>query len=465
MKRIRSISDTIAAIATPPGIGAIAVIRVSGPNAIEIVNKCFRPSGRMSLIDFPSNTIRHGYITMQAKGITIDEVMVALYRKPRSYTGEDMVEIDTHGGYVVPKTVLECILDAGARLAEKGEFTQRAFLNGKMDALQAEAVMDVISAKTELSLRQGMSQLSGRLSREIESIRERLLDCATEVEVGLDYPDEYFGDIGDKVMEELNAVKERLERLLFTAVEGISLRNGINTVILGKPNVGKSSLMNRILGTDRSIVTEIPGTTRDFITETIDMRGIPLNVVDTAGIRETVGEIEREGVNRALNVAESADMILFVLDASEPIQDMDLEILDKIKDKRYIIVINKIDVNSNLDVHLIRQHLGTDRHIVTISALKGEGMEKLEDFIYDEVTSKEINVGFTPMITNIRQKQLISEMLNSVKDALNILKANSSIDLVAADLREAIESSDEMLGRVYTEDLLDRMFSNFCVGK
>ncbi len=465
MRGIITSSDTIAAIATPPGIGAIAVIRVSGPNAIAIVNKCFKPSTRLGLPDFPSNSIRHGFIVDREKGVMIDEVMVAVYRKPRSYTGEDMVEIDTHGGYVVPRAVLECVLNAGARLAERGEFTKRAFLNGKMDAIQAEAVMDVISAKTELSLRQGMSQLSGRLSREIESIRERLLDCAAEVEVGLDYPDEYFEDIDDKLLKELDSVKMRLKRLLSTATEGMLLRSGINTVILGKPNVGKSSLMNRILGTDRSIVTQTPGTTRDFITETINMRGIPLNIVDTAGIREVEDEAEREGVNRALKMAETADMILFVLDASEPVQDIDLEILDKIRNKRYIIVINKIDVNSKLDVELIREHLGTDKHIVTISALKGEGLEKLEDFIYDEITSKDTNIGFTPMITNIRQKQLISKMFNAVKDATNLLKTGSFLDLVATDLRDAIEASDEMLGRIYTDDLLDKMFSNFCVGK
>ncbi|AJG40542.1 tRNA modification GTPase TrmE [Thermotoga sp. RQ7] len=449
--------DTIVAVATPPGKGAIAILRLSGPESWGIVRKHFKT--RSNIV--PRKAI-HGWI--RENGEDIDEVVVIFYRSPRSYTGEDMVEVMCHGGPFVVKKLLDVFLSAGARMAEPGEFTKRAFLNGKMDLTSAEAVRDLIEAKSEASLKLSLKNLKGGLRQFVETLREELINVLAEIRVELDYPDDVETDV-ESVKTKIESIHERLKEELKKADAGIMLNRGLRMVIVGKPNVGKSTLLNRLLKEDRAIVTDIPGTTRDVISEEIVIKGILFRVVDTAGVRsETRDLVERLGIERTFQEIEKADIVLFVLDASSPLDDEDRLILERIKHKRYLVVINKVDIVERIDEEELKRKLGTDRHIVKISALKGEGLEKLEEAVYRE-TQEIFEKGSSSLITNLRQKQLLENVKKSLESAIESLKNKTPIDLVSIDLERALHVLDEVTGRSFREDLLDAIFSTFCVGK
>lgn len=448
--------DTIVAVATPPGKGAIAILRLSGPESWDIVRKHFKT--RSNIV--PRKAI-HGWI--RENGEDIDEVVVIFYRSPRSYTGEDMVEVMCHGGPFVVKKLLDVFLSAGARMAEPGEFTKRAFLNGKMDLTSAEAVRDLIEAKSEASLKLSLKNLKGGLRQFVETLREELINVLAEIRVELDYPDDVETDV-ESVKTKIESIHERLKEELKKADAGIMLNRGLRMVIVGKPNVGKSTLLNRLLKEDRAIVTDIPGTTRDVISEEIVIKGILFRVVDTAGVRsETRDLVERLGIERTFQEIEKADIVLFVLDASSPLDDEDRLILERIKHKRYLVVINKVDIVERIDEEELKRKLGTDRHIVKISALKGEGLEKLEEAVYRE-TQEIFEKGSSSLITNLRQKQLLENVKKSLESAIESLKNKTPIDLVSIDLERALHVLDEVTGRSFREDLLDAIFSTFCVG-
>jgi len=449
--------DTIVAVATPPGKGAIAILRLSGPDSWKIVQKHLRTRSKI----VPRKAI-HGWI--HENGEDVDEVVVVFYKSPKSYTGEDMVEVMCHGGPLVVKKLLDLFLKSGARMAEPGEFTKRAFLNGKMDLTSAEAVRDLIEAKSETSLKLSLRNLKGGLRDFVDSLRRELIEVLAEIRVELDYPDEIETNTGE-VVTRLERIKEKLTEELKKADAGILLNRGLRMVIVGKPNVGKSTLLNRLLNEDRAIVTDIPGTTRDVISEEIVIRGILFRIVDTAGVRsETNDLVERLGIERTLQEIEKADIVLFVLDASSPLDEEDRKILERIKNKRYLVVINKVDVVEKINEEEIKNKLGTDRHMVKISALKGEGLEKLEESIYRE-TQEIFERGSDSLITNLRQKQLLENVKGHLEDAIKSLKEGMPVDMASIDLERALNLLDEVTGRSFREDLLDTIFSNFCVGK
>ena len=450
--------ETIVAVSSPPGIGAIAVVRLSGDRSWEMVKKVFKTPSKIEI-----RKVIHGWIKDPTTDELVDEVVVIFYKAPRSYTGEDMVEIMCHGGPVVTRMLLNIFLKLGARMAEPGEFTKRAFLNGKMDLARAEAVRDIIEAKTEISAKLALKNLKGELSSFIEGLRRKILDLLAEIEVVLDYPDELdFDEQGIKT--KLRGILVEVERQLDLSEHGIALKEGIRMVIVGKPNVGKSTLLNRLLKEDRAIVTEIPGTTRDIIVEDLNIKGVLFKVVDTAGIRKSQDIVEKIGIDRALKEIEKADLILFVLDASTPLDENDEMILSKIKSKRYLVVVNKVDVVEKLDVRKIKSMLGTDKHVCIISALKGEGLSKLEEAILKEVKDT-MEKGISSLVLNERQREILIFVRDHLREALNTLEEGYTADTISLDLRKALAHLDRVIGRDFTEDLLDTIFSNFCVGK
>ena len=450
--------ETIVAVSSPPGIGAIAVVRLSGDRSWEMVKKVFKTPSKIEI-----RKAIHGWIKDPTTDELVDEVVVIFYKAPRSYTGEDMVEIMCHGGPVVTRMLLNIFLKLGARMAEPGEFTKRAFLNGKMDLARAEAVRDIIEAKTEMSAKLALKNLKGELSSFIEGLRRKILDLLAEIEVVLDYPDELdFDEQGIKT--KLRGILVEVEKQLDLSEHGIALKEGIRMVIVGKPNVGKSTLLNRLLKEDRAIVTEIPGTTRDIIVEDLNIKGVLFKVVDTAGIRKSQDVVEKIGIDRALKEIEKADLILFVLDASTPLDENDEMILSKIKSKRYLVVVNKVDVVEKLDVKKIKSMLGSDKHVCIISALKGEGLSKLEEAILKEVKDT-MEKGISSLVLNERQREILIFVRDHLREALNTLEEGYTADTISLDLRKALEHLDRVVGRDFTEDLLDTIFSNFCVGK
>jgi len=450
--------ETIVAVSSPPGVGAIAIVRLSGDKSWEMVKKVLKTSSKIE----PRKAI-HGWIKDPTTDELVDEVVVIFYKAPRSYTGEDMVEIMCHGGPVVTRMLLNIFLKLGARMAEPGEFTKRAFLNGKMDLAKAEAVRDIIEAKTEMSAKLALKNLKGELSSFIDGLRRKILDLLAEIEVVLDYPDELdFDEQGIKT--KLRGILVEVEKQLDLSEHGIALKEGIRMVIVGKPNVGKSTLLNRLLKEDRAIVTEIPGTTRDIIVEDLNIKGVLFKVVDTAGIRKSQDIVEKIGIDRALKEIEKADLILFVLDASTPLDENDEMILSKIKSKRYLVVVNKVDVVEKLDVKKIKSMLGSDKHVCIISALKGEGLSKLEEAILKEVRDT-MKKGISSLVLNERQREILIFVRDHLREALNTLEEGYTADTISLDLRKALGHLDRVVGRDFTEDLLDTIFSNFCVGK
>ena len=453
--------DTIAAIATPYGESAIGIVRLSGEKSLEILKKIFKsPSGKIK-----PRYAHYGYI-VNKNGEPIDEAVVIYYKAPHSYTGEDMVEINLHGNPLILKEVLNRILEEGARLAEPGEFTKRAFLNGKLDLTQAEAVAELISAKTELARKLALNQLRGALSREIKPLREELLMLHALVESSIEFEEEDIPTIEKEDLEKrLEKILQRIDKLLQTAKTGKAIRQGIKLAIVGRPNVGKSSLFNRLLGEERAIVTDIAGTTRDYIEETVNLKGIPINLIDTAGIRETSDLVERIGVERSLQKLKEADVVLFVLDASkEKPSEEDLKLARLVEGvkKPTIVVLNKIDLGRKLD--LSQLPLKAER-VVEVSAKTGEGIEKLADAIL-EVAGVQTAEGGNIYIS-VRHEELLKRAKKALENALKYLREGEfySPEILMLDIREASDALGEIIGEVTTEDVLGQIFSTFCIGK
>ncbi|MEW8973879.1 MAG: tRNA uridine-5-carboxymethylaminomethyl(34) synthesis GTPase MnmE [Tissierellaceae bacterium] len=456
--------DTIAAISTAVGEAGIGIVRLSGKDAIDIGNKIFQGSKDKKLIDVDNRKLAYGHI-VDDKNKQIDEVLIAYMKEPYTYTRENMVEIYCHGGIIPVKKVLELLLNSGARLAEPGEFTKRAFLNGRLDLSQAEAVIDVIRSKTDKSFQVSFDQLGGRLSNQIKEIRDILLSMIAHVEVSIDFPEE---DVDEITFEELEKdaedVKDRVEKLLSTADRGKVLREGINTVILGKPNVGKSSLLNAILREKRAIVTDIPGTTRDIIEEYVNIDGIPLKIIDTAGIRDTDDAVEKIGVDMAKDKIEDADLIIAIFDSSRELTDEDYQIIDLIKGKRSLILLNKTDLPSKYTVEFL-QGLIEDKEIISTSISKGEGIDLVEDKIKDMFYSGKIQSDSNVIVTNMRHKNQLEKALINIDSALKDIRAQVPLDCIEVDLRDCWENLGEISGDTVGEDILDKIFSEFCIGK
>lgn len=443
---------TIAALSTPPGVGGIAVIRISGEDAIKICDKIYRGAGKLS--DAATHTVHYGHI-VDEKENAADEVLVSVMRAPKTYTREDVVEISTHGGFAASRKVLELLIKAGAYPAEPGEFTKRAFLNGRIDLSQAEGVIDIINAKTELSQRNALSQAEGALSKEINEIRGNLVHLAAQMQVAIDYPDE---DLEDVTAEDIRGIMEqnlkRTEKLINTADSGKVLRDGIKTAIVGKPNVGKSSLLNCLAREDRAIVTDIAGTTRDVIEEFVNLNGVPLRLLDTAGIRETSDAVEKIGVERSRRAVAEADLVILILDSSRELDDGDRQLMELTENKNRIIAVNKTDIKSSLY-----------KNAVPISAKTGEGIDKLADEIRSMYRLGEIGQTDGTIITNIRHLSALSNAKAALERAVSAISGGMPQDIAALDMYEAINALGEITGDTVSEDIVTEIFHNFCVGK
>ncbi len=457
--------DTIAAISSAVGEAGIGIVRLSGKKSIDIANKIFKGLNNKQLANAENRKMVYGHIIDNKSNKIVDEVLIVSMKAPHTYTREDMVEIYCHGGIIPVKKILELLLNKGARLAEPGEFTKRAFLNGRLDLSQAEAVIDVIRAKTDKSHEVSMSQLEGSLSKKVSSIRDIVLSMVAHVEVTIDFPED---DIEEVTYEELqdsaNTVIEEIQKLLITSDRGKILREGLNTVILGKPNVGKSSLLNALLRENRAIVTDIPGTTRDIIEEYLNIDGIPLKIIDTAGIRETEDLVEKIGVDRAKETVESADLIIAIFDVSRDLSHEDHSIIELIKDKKTIILLNKTDLqNKYTQDHLER--LLEDEDIISTSIINEVGIDLLEENIKKLFYSGEIEIDSSLVITNLRHKKQLDKALENMESALNDIKDHVPLDCIEVDLRDCWENLGEISGDTISEDILDKIFSEFCIGK
>lgn len=453
--------DTIAAIATPRGEGGISIIRISGKEALPILCEIFKPKSSRDVSQLKSYTITYGEI-YDGENL-IDEVLVSFMKGPRTYTREDIVEINCHGGYVVTEKVLELVLKKGARLAEAGEFTRRAFLNGRIDLTQAESVMDLIHGKTEKSVSLSLNQLRGDLKEQIVVLKKLLLDVAAHVNVVLDYPEEGIDEpLPANLRDNLDTVIATTTKLIESYNKGKMIKEGVKTAIVGKPNVGKSSLLNSVLREERAIVTKIAGTTRDTIEEIVNIKGIPLVMIDTAGIRETQDEVENIGVEKSKSLIKNADLVLFVLDSSRELDKEDIEIYERIESDKVIGILNKIDMERKIDI----SGFNKVKKWIEISALEKVGIEDLEDEIYDYVVSGQVEDSSEKLvITNVRHKSALEKTKKSVENILETIDMGYPMDLIAVDLKEAIDSLSEVTGEISNEDLLDHIFSNFCVGK
>ncbi|WP_018131408.1 tRNA uridine-5-carboxymethylaminomethyl(34) synthesis GTPase MnmE [Effusibacillus pohliae] len=455
--------DTIAAIATALGEGSVGIIRVSGPDSIRIVDKVFR--SKKSLQEADTHTLHYGHIVDPQTGDPVDEVLVAVMRAPRSYTMEDVVEVHCHGGIVVVQRVLQVVLAAGARLAEPGEFTKRAFLNGRIDLSQAEAVIDLIRSKTDSSMKLALRQVEGLLSKKIRSLRQSMIELLAHIEVTIDYPEHDVEDVTIRhILRQGTAMLEEIDRLLEGARMGRILREGIRTVIIGRPNVGKSSLLNALSRTDRAIVTDIPGTTRDILEEQVSIRGIPLQIIDTAGIRETEDVVERIGVERSRSALEEADLVLFMLDASRELSEVDRELLTNIQGKPAILILNKLDLPRKIDTDQMKQ-LAADAPLVEMSIKEGRGIEQLEAEVERLFLAGGIDGKEAAYVSNTRHIALLEKAKRQLEEAIASANAGMTLDLVAVEIREAWETLGEVIGEAVGEDLLDQIFSQFCLGK
>ncbi|MBC2582648.1 tRNA uridine-5-carboxymethylaminomethyl(34) synthesis GTPase MnmE [Clostridium sp. DJ247] len=455
--------DTIAAVATALGEGGISIIRLSGQNALKIVSSIFRGKKGRNLNDIEPYTMRYGFIIEKETEDILDEVIVTYMKGPRSFTAEDTVEINCHGGITATKRILEEVIKMGARLAEPGEFTKRAFLNGRIDLSQAEAVIDIINAKTELSMKSAVRQSTGRVSKEINRIRENLLELIAHIEATVDYPEDDLEEVtADKAVAKLSNIIGEINTILSTADEGKIIREGLNTVIVGKPNVGKSSLLNAVLMEKRAIVTEIPGTTRDVIEEYINIEGIPIKIIDTAGIRETEDVVEKIGVEKSKEKINEADLVILMLDISRELDDEDIEIMKYVKNRKYIVILNKVDLPSKIDINEIEKL--DSEYIINISAKTGEGLDKLKEciknlFFNGNIQSNDI------LITNTRHKEALVRAKEHCSQAVKALNDTLSIDLASIDIRNAWYSLGEITGDTLEEDIIDKIFSEFCLGK
>ena len=455
--------DTIVAIATSLSKSGLSIIRISGNESLNIIDRIYKSkSGKKKISKVPSHTIHYGYI--YDEDILVDEVMVLVMKGPSSYTKEDVVEINCHGGIVVTKKILETVIKYGARIAEPGEFTKRAFLNGRIDLSQAEAVMDIINSKNDLSLKNSLNQLKGSVQDKIRDIRHSIMQDLAYIEAALDDPEHMSLDNFSEELEK-NVIKtiNELRILLNSAENGRLIKEGINTVILGKPNVGKSSLLNILVGSDRAIVTDIAGTTRDTLEESINIGGISLNIIDTAGIRDTEDLVERIGVEKARKAASESDLIIYVIDASVPLDINDEMIIDIIKDRKSVVLLNKTDLDMRVKPSQIDEILEKD--IIQISAKENVGINKLENWIIDNFFQGNIEFNEEVYITNIRQKNAISDSIDSLKNVISSIEDNMPEDFYSIDLMNSYELLGEIIGETVNEDLIDTIFSDFCMGK
>ena len=457
------ITDTIAAISSAAGNSGIGIIRVSGDEAIEVVDKIFRPANKnKKLANVESHTVHYGHIMDGDK--TLDQVLVIVMKNPHSYTGEDTVEIDCHGGMLILKKVLDLVLKNGARTAEPGEFTKRAFLNGRIDLSQAEAVMDLINSKNDFALNSSIEQLKGGVSDAIKDIRKDIIYHIAFIESALDDPEHISLDgYDEEISEMLNENINKISKLVNSFDNGRIMKEGIKTVILGKPNAGKSSLLNLMLGEDRAIVTDIEGTTRDTLEENINFNGLSLKIIDTAGIRDTEDLVERIGVNKAKEIAKEGDLIIYVVDGSRELDDNDREIIKLINDKQAIILVNKSDMDTVINIDELKKD--SNRDVILFSAKNGEGMDQLEEEIRNMFYSGKVTYNDQVYITNARHKEALENALESLKQVKNSVDAGMPEDFYSIDLMDAYTDLGLIIGESVEDDLVNEIFSKFCMGK
>jgi tRNA modification GTPase len=482
--------DTIVAVSTPVGGGGIGIVRLSGRDSIRIADSIFISSDKRKASEFKTHSIHYGHIVEKSQGhkvtrsqvtgyrkpITenrkpnigqevIDEVLLTVMKAPRTYTREDVVEINCHGGMTALRRTLELIVEKGARVAEPGEFTKRAFLNGRLDLTQAEAVLDIIRAKTDTALRASINQLEGELSREVNSVRNSIIDVCADVEAMIDFPEEDIEvDITRSWLKKIKIARKKLESLRDTYHNGAILKNGITAVICGRANVGKSSLMNLLLRRDRVIVTHIPGTTRDAVEDEVNIKGIPIRLVDTAGFGRRGGIVEKKGVEKSRFYLSNADLILCVLDGSEKLKKDDMTLLGSINERCAIILINKCDLKVVLNTKEIKR-IATNGDIIRISCLRKEGIDRLEDEVYNKIWSGKVHSSHQLMLSSARHKSAIDKAINSLCKTEEGIHKRFSQELLAIDIRESINVLGEIVGEIYTDDILDVIFSKFCIGK
>ena len=458
--------DTIAAISTPMGEGAIAIVRMSGPDSIKIADKLFKSIGNKKLMEVASHTINYGHIIDPATDEVVEEVMVSLMRGPKTFTKEDVIEINCHGGLASVNRLLQLTTSYGARIAEPGEFTKRAFLNGRIDLSQAEAVMDLIRAKTDRAMNVALGQMEGRLSKLIRHLRQEILETLAQVEVNIDYPE--YDDVEEmtqKVMIEKSAyIKTEIEKLLQTSQQGKILREGLATVIVDRPNVGKSSLLNSLVQENKAIVTDIPGTTRDVIEEYVNVRGVPLRLLDTAGIRETEDIVERIGVEKSRKVLREADLILLVLNYADELTEEDKNIFKATEGMDYIVIVNKTDLPQKIDLEKVRELAG-NRKVITTSLVEENGVDLLEEAISSLFFAGSIEASDMTYVSNSRHISLLSQAMRAISDAIEGAENGTPIDIVQIDLTRTWEILGEIIGESVHESLINQLFSQFCLGK
>lgn len=456
--------DTITSISTPMGEGAIGIVRLSGPQAVEIADKLYK--GKHLLNDVPSHTINYGHIIDPESKEVVEEVMVSVLRAPKTFTREDIIEINCHGGILTINRVLELTMTYGARMAEPGEFTKRAFLNGRIDLSQAEAVMDFIRSKTDRASKVAMNQIEGRLSDLIKKQRQSILEILAQVEVNIDYPE--YDDVEDAttefLLEQSKEIKQEINRLLDTGAQGKIMREGLSTVIVGKPNVGKSSMLNNLIQDNKAIVTEVAGTTRDVLEEYVNVRGVPLRLVDTAGIRETEDIVEKIGVERSRKALSQADLILFVLKNNEALTQEDYTLYEVVKNEDVIVIVNKMDLEQNIDINEVKDMIG-DTPLIQTSMLKQEGIDELEIQIRDLFFGGEVQNQDMTYVSNSRHISLLKQARQTIQDAIDAAESGVPMDMVQIDLTRTWEILGEIIGETASDELIDQLFSQFCLGK
>ncbi len=452
--------STIAAISTAPGNAGIGIVRLSGEESINIVKKIFKPTKEGEVTGY---TIKHGYI-VDAREEVIDEVLVSFFTTPKSYTGENMCEINSHGNNIVLKRILDLCLESGAELAEAGEFTKRAFLNGRIDLLQAEAVIDVINSKSELERKAAIKGLEGELSKELKEIKAKILDILTDVEASIDYPEYDIEErSGEQILKEAEKIILELEKLEASFERGKILRDGVSVAIVGKPNAGKSSLLNKILKEDRAIVTDIEGTTRDTIEEFVNIKGIPFKIIDTAGIRKADNEIEKIGIDKSKRALREADLIIAIFDITKDLSKEDIEILDSIKNRNSIILLNKKDLaEDKLKFANFEEY---SSNVLEVSIKENKGIEEIYNKMAEIFNMNDLKTENTSIITNIRHKQAIKNAKESIAKAVEVINGGMPIDITAIYFKQGIEEINKITGENVTDDIINEIFSKFCLGK
>ncbi|HBT49572.1 MAG TPA: tRNA uridine-5-carboxymethylaminomethyl(34) synthesis GTPase MnmE [Caldanaerobacter subterraneus] len=457
--------DTIAAVSTFPGEAGIGIVRISGDEALEIISKIFRPFRKKDIKSVKSHTIHYGHIVDPETGEVYDEVLVTVMRKPNTYTREDVVEINCHGGMVVSSKILELVLKHGARLAEPGEFTKRAFLNGRIDLSQAEAVIDIITSKTMLANRYAQKQLVGVLGQKMKDLKNKIMELLSHLLALIDFPEEDVEELErEEIKRRAKDILNDIEYLIASSESGRIIREGLKTAIIGKPNVGKSSLLNALLKQNRAIVTDIPGTTRDVIEEYMNIKGIPIKLIDTAGIRHTDELVEKIGVEKSKEVLAEADLILFVLDASRDLTKEDYEIFDILSGKNIIFVLNKVDLPKKIDEEELKKLVGNGI-IVEVSTVERTGLDKLESEIYNLVFKGKVSATEEEIITNARHREVLINAKKHMESVIEAIEKGYSEDLITIDVNGALNEIGKITGETATEDVINQIFERFCVGK